>query len=236
MRYRYTSSNAARRNNGARGGTVAIVAAALVAGLCLAPRVHAQYQYHDPYDRYDRNGHWDAYTRLAEIDAGSFITVRTEEPIDTERGGERAYRAVVDRDVWDEYQRLAVPAIPRGSPAELLVRTARDGDLRLDLATITVGEERYEVAAQSNRIERGERTESGDRAAEYLGGGALIGTIIGAIAGGGKGAAVGAAAGAGAGAVGLLTTHGREVRVPPGSLLTFRLERPLSIEVSHRRQ
>jgi outer membrane lipoprotein SlyB len=53
---------------------------------------------------------------------------------------------------------------------------------------------------------------NGDHAAEFIGGGAIIGSIVGAIAGGGKGAAIGAAAGA-AGTAGLLT-RGRFVRVP----------------------
>lgn len=51
--------------------------------------------------------------------------------------------------------------------------------------------------------------------------------MIGAIAGGGKGAAIGAAAGA---VTGLgIAFQGRAVRVPAGSLLTFRLDHGLEI-------
>jgi len=155
------------------------------------------------------------------------VTVRTQRPLDTDRADDRTVPAVVDRDVWDEYDRLAVPAIPRGSPAELRVRTAPDGDLILDLDSVIVDGRRYAIAAQADRIENDRpRGTSGNRAAEYVGGGAILGTIIGAIAGGGKGAAIGAAAGASAGAAGLLT-RGREVHVPAGSELTFRLDREL---------
>jgi hypothetical protein len=70
------------------------------------------------------------------------------------------------------------------------------------------------------------------RTAEYVGGGALLGTIIGAIAGGGKGAAIGAAAGAGAGAGTQVLTRGKKVSVPAESLLTFRLERRLVMGVA----
>jgi hypothetical protein len=69
------------------------------------------------------------------------------------------------------------------------------------------------------------------RTGEFVGGGAVLGPIIGAIAGGGKGAAIGAAAGAAAGAGGQVITRGRTVRVPPESLLTFRIERGLTVGV-----
>jgi hypothetical protein len=230
MSYGHSSSSDAHRSNSALGQARAIAGSAVIVGLCLAQVVQGQAQYpRDPYDRYDRHGRYDAYSRLAQIDPGTFITVRTREAIDTDRRDGQMFAAAVESDVWDDYRRLAIPAIPRGSRAELLVRSAPDGDLVLDLESITVGGQRYEVSASAERIEgRGRDT---GRAAEFVGGGALLGTIIGAIAGGGKGAAIGAAAGAGAGTVGLLTTRGRSVRVPAGSLLTFRLERPLAIGV-----
>jgi len=198
----------------------------LIAGLVVTQVVQAQN--YDPWrDRYSRDGRYDARTPLARVEAGTFVTVRTRQTIETNRREDRAFPAVVERDVWDQYSRLAVPAIPRGSPAELRVRSAPDGDLILDLDSVVVDGRRYVVDAQATRIEGSRpRGTSGDRAAEYVGGGALLGTIIGAIAGGGKGAAIGAAAGAGAGAAGLLT-RGREVRVPAGSQLTFRMDNDL---------
>jgi hypothetical protein len=204
----------------------AVVGCSMIAGLLACQTISAQSPYDPWQDRYGRDGRYDAYSRPARVDAGTFVMVRTERWLDTDRADGRTFPAVVDRDVWDEYGRLAVPAIPRGSPALLRVRTAPDGDLILDLDSVVVDGRRYTVGAQTDRIESRPRGTSGDRAAEYVGGGALLGTIIGAIAGGGKGAAIGAAAGAGAGAAGLLT-RGREVRVPAGSELTFRLDRDL---------
>jgi hypothetical protein len=204
----------------------AVVGCFFIAGVLGSQSILAQ-DPHDPWqDRYGRDGRYDAYLRPARLEAGTFVTVRTERQLDTDRADGRILPAVVDRDVWDDYGRLAVPAIPRGSSAQLRVRTAPDGDLILDLDSVVVDGRRYTVGAQSDRIESRPRGTSGDRAAEYVGGGALLGTIIGAIAGGGKGAAIGAAAGAGAGAAGLLT-RGREIRVPSGSELTFRLDRDL---------
>jgi hypothetical protein len=54
------------------------------------------------------------------------------------------------------------------------------------------------------------------------------GAVIGAVAGGGTGAAIGAGIGAIAG-LGIVTTHGKPTIFPPESLLTFRLEAPVSI-------
>jgi hypothetical protein len=207
----------------------AAIGCSLIAGLLALQTVHAQN--YDPWrDRYGRDGRYDAYSRLARVDAGTLVTVRTREAIHANQRDSRMFPAVVDQDVWDDYKRLAVPAIPRGAAAELLARSAPDGDLILDLNSITVDGRRYEVAANAERIDSGERRDSGSgHAAEFIGGGAVLGTIIGAIAGGGKGAAIGAATGAGAGAAGTLLTRGRELRVPAGSLLTFRLERELTL-------
>ena len=62
------------------------------------------------------------------------------------------------------------------------------------------------------------------------GGGALLGTLIGAVAGGGKGAAIGAAVGGAAGATTQVMTRGHEVKVPAESVLTFKLETPLTLQ------
>jgi hypothetical protein len=226
LSHNHTSSCGLRLGATARLSS-AIVGAVVIAALCATQMIQAQ----NVNDRYDRNGRYDAYSRLAQIDPGTLISVRTRQSIDVGRQDGRVFPGVVERDVWDDSSRLAIPAIPRGSAAELLVRSARDGDLILDLDSITVGGQRYAVSAGADRVEAGSRSDNGDRAVGFIGGGAILGSIIGAIAGGGKGAAIGAAAGAGAGTVGLLTTHGREVRVPSGSVVTFRLERGLSLGV-----
>ena len=205
------------------------VALALTAGSNATTSLRAQ-DYRDRWERRYHKGRYDAYTPLAQIDPGTFITVRVERPSDVDRFDDRYYPAVVERDVWDDYRRLAVPVIQQGSPAELRVRTARDGDLILDLDSVTVGRERYTVDTTSTRIDTDRRPEH--NTAQFAAGGAILGTIVGAIAGGGKGAAIGAIAGAATGAA--VSTHGRRIRVPAGSVLTFRLERGLVIG-GHRR-
>jgi len=197
-------------------------AAAAIAGVATAATLGIQTA--------DAQRYRDEFIRLQRIDPDTFVAVRTQETIASDRADGRVFPGVVAEDVWDDQSRLAVPAIPRGSPVELIVRTARDGDLVLDLDAVIAHGQRYAVNAEPERIES-DRRFSNDAPA-FIGGGAVLGTIIGAIAGGGKGAAIGAAAGAAAGAG--LSIRGRQVRVPPGSVLNFRLDRGLVIGAADR--
>lgn len=166
----------------------------------------------------------------ARIDQGTILTVRTNEPISEARADGRIFTGTVDQDVLGSHGQVA---IPRGSDVELIVRVARDNDLILDLDSVTVDGRRYAISADANRIEADNRDTPGanSRTGRYVGGGAVLGAILGAAIGGGKGAAIGAAAGAGAGATAQIATSGREVHVPPESLVTFRLDRPLVVGV-----
>ena len=198
---------------------LAFAAALLLAGATVAPTFAQRWNDWD----------WDGnYQRLGRINQGTFVTVRTTQPINLDRRDDRAYSGVVDEDVWDDYGRLSVPAIPRGSRVDLVVRNAPDGDLLLDLDSIYAHGQRYTVTAAPERIETdNDRPRDREDTATYVGGGALLGTIIGAIAGGGKGAAIGAAAGAATGYG--VSYRGRSIRVPAGSVLTFRLANGLTI-------
>jgi hypothetical protein len=166
----------------------------------------------------------------ARIDPGAILTVRTNEPISSARADGRIFTGTVDQDVMGSRGQVA---IPRGSNVELIVRVARDNDLILDMDSVTVDRRRYAISTDQNRIESNDRDTVGtnSRTGKFVGGGAILGAILGAAAGGGKGAAIGAAAGAGAGAGAQIATSGREVHVPPESLVTFRLDRPLVVGV-----
>src|SRR5438270_8801724 len=142
---------------------------------------------------------WCAPAISAEVDTvarGTEVTIRTNEPIeirDWDRG--RIYRGEVARDV------LATDgdvAFPRGAPAELIVRRMPDGEMVVDLESISANGRRFVIDTTGEAYTTREREGVGKnrRTAKYVGGGAIIGSIIGAIAGGGKGAAIGAAAGA----------------------------------------
>lgn len=58
------------------------------------------------------------------------------------------------------------------------------------------------------------------------------GAIVGGLLGGKEGAAIGGAAGGGAGTAVVLSTRGKDVRLPRGTPLTIRLTAPLTIRIS----
>ena len=96
--------------------------------------------------------------------------------------------------------------------------------LRLQQVRTTAGS--YPVS--TNTIERTLKGK-GKRSAGFIGGGAGLGALIGGVTGGGKGAAIGAAAGAGAGTAGAAATGNKQIVMPAGTVLTFRLQRAVRL-------
>jgi hypothetical protein len=167
------------------------------------------------------------------IPSGTSLQIRTTEAIDTQTMDGRIFTGTVDNDVRDTQGRVA---IPRGSTAELVVRRGADNELVLDLDSVTVHGRRYGVDATRNRIGGGiDVRNSGIGAnketARNVGGGALLGAILGAAIGGGDGAAAGAAAGAAVGAGAQILTKGRRVNVPAETLLSYRLQSDMSLDI-----
>jgi hypothetical protein len=174
-----------------------------------------------------------SWTFVDPIPAGTSIEIRTTERIDAQTMDGRIYRGIVENDVRDTQGRLA---IPRGATAELVVRRGPEDDLVLDLDSVTINGRRYGTDATRNRIESGiDIRNSGIGAnketVRNVGGGALLGAILGAAIGGGDGAAAGAAAGAAVGAGAQILTKGRRVTVPAETLLTYRLQSDLNLDV-----
>jgi hypothetical protein len=162
------------------------------------------------------------------VPSGARIDVRTIEPITAQNADGRVFTATVAQDVVDTNGRVL---IPRGAPAELMVRRAGKNDLVVDLDSVTINGRRYGLAA--NEIDRGGKAGLGanSRTGKFVGGGAVLGTVLGAIAGGGKGAAIGALAGGAAGAGTQILTRGHAIKIPSESVLTFKLEQPLTVDV-----
>jgi hypothetical protein len=167
---------------------------------------------------------------LQTIEPGTRVSVPTTRTIDERNLSRRVFPGIVDEDVFDTRDRLA---IPRGAAVELIVRERGNRELYLDLESINMNGQWYGVDARQRAIGGGTRVDStigaNQETAEHVGGGALIGSILGAIIGGGKGAAVGAVAGAGVGAATQMQVHGEYVHVPAESLITFRLDSPLTV-------
>jgi len=180
-----------------------------------------------------RGSHRAENTGPVTIPAGTEIAVLTNQNITSKDANPgQIYSADIANNVTDSNGRVA---IPKGSPAELVLRDVKSGgvagtsEATLDLQSIKVGSRRYNVdtadITQSSRQGIG----ANKRTAEYVGGGTVLGTLIGAAAGGGKGAAIGAVSGAAAGAGTQILTRGKAVNVPAESTLRFRLDEPLRL-------
>jgi hypothetical protein len=173
-------------------------------------------------------------TRTYELPAGSDVSVRTNEAIDSGTATEgQAFDAQVTRDARDANGDVV---IPRGSRAQVVIKSASKGgrfrgasDLVLDLQSVSITGRQYTIESASISRKGKSGVGANKRTAEYTGGGAAIGAVIGAIAGGGKGAAIGAGAGAGAGALTQVLTRGGAIKVPAESVLTFNLDKPLRV-------
>ncbi len=177
----------------------------------------------------DDHGYDQARMERVVLPPGTELAVLTDERIDSHDVVEgQTFRAEIADDVRDTDGSIA---IPRGSPAALITRRVENnGDITLDVQSVSVAGRRYRVSTEDNELQNNSPgIGANKRTGEYVGGGAAIGAIIGAIAGGGKGAAIGAAAGAGAGAGTEIITRGKEVHVPAESVIRFRLDHPLRL-------
>jgi hypothetical protein len=164
------------------------------------------------------------------LPSGTEISVRTNEAIESKNAtvGQR-FSAQIAADVLDNNGSVR---IPKGSDAQLVIRTNGDSDsnLILDIDTVSISGTRYGVSTGDLTEKGGEGLGANKKTGVMVGGGAAVGTLIGALIGGGKGAAIGAVVGAGAGAGGVVLTKGKEVKVPSETLLNFRLDQDLRLQ------
>jgi hypothetical protein len=178
-----------------------------------------------------------AVTVTYKLPAGSEISVRTNETIDSATASEgQTFDAQITRDAKDADGAVV---IPRGSSARIIIESVSRGgrfhgasDLVLDLQSVTINGRRYTIDTADISQKGKSGVGANKRTAEYTGGVAALGAIIGAIAGGGKGAAVGAGAGAGAGMLTQILTQGGSIKVPVESVLTFKLDKPLKVTLA----
>jgi hypothetical protein len=173
-------------------------------------------------------------TKTSVVPAGTTISVRNEETIDSGKAVEgQTFAAEVTKDVRD---RDGDVVVPRGSNARIIIRSASKGgkihgaaDLVLDLDSVSIDGRRYKLDTVDLQQRGRDGVGVNKRTAEFGGGGAAVGAIIGAIAGHGKGAAIGAGSGAGAGVVTQILTKGGSVKVPVESVLIFKLDSALRV-------
>ena len=164
------------------------------------------------------------------IPAGTMISVRTIDSIDSERDrvGHR-FQASLEQALWIDGKEI----VPKGADVYGRLEESKTtgtfagrSELRLVLTGMVVNGRTVPLLTGEYAISGKSKGES---TAKRTVGGAAIGGIIGAIAGGGKGAAIGAGAGAGVGAGSEIITKGDEVRIPSETLLDFTLQQSVTI-------
>lgn len=167
------------------------------------------------------------------IPAGDRLSVRTVDAIDSGRATEgQTFRATLDAPLVSS-GRVVVPA---GAPVSVAVQSVKgagrikgSSELTLRVTGLEYGGRNYPV---NSTVYSDEGKARGKQTAVKTGVGAAAGAVIGAIAGGGKGAAIGSAAGGGAGFGWNALTHGQQIKIPSESVLSFRLEAPLTVRVA----
>ncbi len=164
------------------------------------------------------------------IQAGTRISIRTIDSIDTSvnQMGD-TFRATLQSPLMVE-DRVVVPegTEVEGRIAELKSagRFAGRSEVAIELSKLIINGRSYPI--ETDQFTR-QGSSRGKATAAKVGGGAAIGAIIGGIAGGGKGAAIGATVGAGAGTGVSAATKGQQIKLPPETVLTFNLQRPVTV-------
>lgn len=172
------------------------------------------------------------------LPAGTLITVRNTQPLSSDRNtpGD-SFSAVLDQPLvaqgWVAARRGQM-AEGRIAVAEKAGRVQGVSQLAVELTELTlVDGQQVPIRTELIQISAGT---SRQRDVAEVGAATGIGSVIGAAAGGGTGAAIGAAVGAAAGVAGVLTTRGRPTEIYPESILTFRLEEPVTISTQQSQQ
>lgn len=165
------------------------------------------------------------------IPAGAFITVRLNQTLSSDKNhADDGFSASLANPVIANGVVVAQRGQTLGgrvAEAEKAGRIEGTSKLRIQLTDLTLVDGQ-QLPIQSQFVNwRGSTSVGRDTAA--VAGTTGLGAAIGAAAGWGTGAAIGAGAGAAAGIVGVLLTRGRPTVIPAESLLTFRIEAPLTV-------
>ena len=172
------------------------------------------------------------------IQRGAFVTVRVDQPLSSDRNQQGdAFSATLVRPVVvdgvvvaERGQTLA----GRVAEAQKAGRVRGVSRLAVELTDISLVDGR-QVSIQTQLVNRSGTTSEG-RDAAAIAGATGLGAAIGASADWGRGAAIGAGVGAVASTIGVLLTRGHETVIYPESVLTFRIEAPVTISTERAPQ
>jgi len=173
-------------------------------------------------------------TREVTIPAGTTLSIILETPVssETSRVEERVNahlaRAVVVDGATVAAEGSRVGGVVTDARQSGKVKGRAHVAVRFDSLTPSGSDDRYAISTSSVG-----RTAEGTKRKDALeiGAPAAGGALIGALAGGKKGALIGGAIGGGAGSAVVLSTRGKEVKLPKGAALTLRLASPVTVKV-----
>ncbi len=169
--------------------------------------------------------------RTYTVPAGTPISVRTITALSTKTAaGGTPFEATLHQPIVVDGYTVA----PKGATVKGIVTQSDPGGKVKGVASLTVSLASIEAAGgQVVKIDTSNHTQlarkSTKKDAIKVGVASGIGAAIGAIAGGGKGAAIGAGAGGAAGTGAVLMTRGESAVLPSESLLTFKLQAPITV-------
>ena len=164
------------------------------------------------------------------IPQGTLLKLRTSEPVGSKHAKDgQPVQFIVIQDVAVG----GVLAIPRGATVHGVVSEVKQaGELKgspvlaLKLTSLDLGGQSYPLDTGQFKVKGPGK---GERTANNMIGGTMMGTIIGCIAGRGIGCAAGAGAGLAAGTVASAATPGPRVWIPAEALVEFHLNTPLTV-------
>ena len=165
------------------------------------------------------------------LPAGTVVRVRIDEWISTDRNSTGdSFSAVLDQPIVVDGWVVARRGQAQTGRVSLVKKGGHGGgasQLGVDLPELTLVDGQ-QLPLQTQLFQTSAGTSHGQDAA-VIGTTTGIGAVIGAIAGRGTGAAIGAGVGATAGVIGVMSTPGRPTVISPETVLSFRLEGPVTI-------
>ena len=172
------------------------------------------------------------------IKPGTFVMVRVEQEITSDRNQQGdafsaslAQPIVVDGVVVAQRGQTVMGRVAEAMKAGRGHGTSR---LALQLTGLTLADG-TQANLQSQLVNRNGQTSVGNDVGAVVATTA-VGAAIGGVADYGRGAAIGAGAGAAAGLIGVLLTRGHATVVEPETLLTFRVDSPVNVDLTRAPQ
>jgi len=166
------------------------------------------------------------------IPAGATLAIRIDQRISVKRSraGDTFTGEIVDPVMTPDGSVL----VPKGALVGGIVDTAhRRGHfkgaslLELRLTSLTLNGTQYPL---TTRDLKNTKKGKGRRSAAMIGGGAGLGMLVGGVATGGVGLLVGGLVGGGAGTAAAGLTGNRDIEIPAGSVVRFKLARDLVVQ------